>query len=272
MPISSDNQYAHTNCFSHSSKAATYNDTHSPLVQAILAAIDTNATWIGIPSTGKVLDFACGTGLVSYAISRTNPSLVFRGIDISDQMIVKYKERFQEIGDVDADAVEVDLMDSSSFRPGSPIEGPNWLDFDMAAVANSLHHIEKTEIAVARLVERLKVGGVLCVIDWVDDGKDGLGHHHHHLGHGHKEKPRGQSEDEESLLKKHGVAHRHGFTQEGITKIMQDAGLENVGFREIDGPPLKFGEFERRVFVARGTKAKLTKLGFSKATPWTLMH
>lgn len=234
---------------------------------------DDNVAWIGIPASGKVLDFACGTGLVSYAIARNNPTLVFRGIDISDQMIAKYKERFQQSGRVDAFAVEVDLMDSSAFKPGSPIEGPEWLDFDMVAVANSLHHIEKTDIAVARLVERLKVGGVLCIIDWVDDGK---GHHgnrnHNHHGNGRNEtKPDDQDVEQKTLLEKHGVAHRHGFTQDCISTLMRTAGLENVDFRELE-ETLQFGAFERRVFIARGTKPQPTRLGFSQATPWTLMH
>jgi SAM-dependent methyltransferase len=113
--------------------------------------------------------------------------------------------------------------------------GPNFFDFDIAAVGLGFHHFDDPELAAIRLVERLRPGGVLLMIDFLPH--ESLDHMHHAAA------PT--------------ITH-HGFSEGRIREIFEKAGA-GEGFRleDVGVTMLKPGdgkEWKRRVFFARGSK------------------
>jgi SAM-dependent methyltransferase len=106
----------------------------------------------------------------------------------------------------------------------------------VAAVGLGFHHFDDPELAASRLVERLRPGGVLLVIDFLPHEAIDAAHH-----------PAAAT-----------VVHQHGFTEERIREIFEKAGagedfaLRDVGvaFNKLHGGE----EMRRKVFFARGTK------------------
>ena len=86
-------------------------------------------------------------------------------------------------------AIRGNLMDDSA-----ALAGPDYYDFDLAVVSMALHHVKNPQELLMRLVERLKSGGVLVVIEWlppsasaaeetpVQGGSEGRGHAEHTHG------------------------------------------------------------------------------------------
>jgi SAM-dependent methyltransferase len=82
-------------------------------------------------------------------------------------------------------------------RPAS-LSGPEFFDFDVAAVGGGLHHLEHAELAVTRLAERLRPGGVFFIWDFL-------------------------THDVDPAYAAHGVVH-HGFSEEQVRTMFVRAG------------------------------------------------
>lgn len=140
------------------------------------------------------------------------------------------------------------------------LQGEEWKCFDVAAVGMGFHHFVDPGLAAKRLVQRLKVGGVLFILDFLPHGEVHSHDHGHHHGHGHgKEKEVDDGEKEKGKMKTgaHTVTH-HGFSEEEIRKLFADAGAGKDFGYEVLGKGIVFmneGKEQRRsVFMARGTK------------------
>jgi SAM-dependent methyltransferase len=155
------------------------------------------------------------------------------------------------------------LLDTSSPLPES-LSGPEFFNFDIAAVGMGFHHFDDAALAARRLSERLKKGGVLMIVDFLPHG-DGHGHHHGHKhghGHGHEKvgidaKEGGPNEGDWKAKVKPTVAHM-GFSEEDVKNTFEGAGVGG-GFEYVSlGKGVVFGEeverVERSVFMARGSK------------------
>jgi SAM-dependent methyltransferase len=59
-------------------------------------------------------------------------------------------------------ATQGDLND-----PQNPFDQPQWYDFDAAIISMALHHIHDPADLLRRLGQRIKHGGSLVVIDWL---------------------------------------------------------------------------------------------------------
>ena len=138
--------------------------------------------------------------------------------------------------------------------------------FDMVGIANALHHMADPALAVRKLVERLKPGGTLLIVEFVGDlhesptsggssghahaHHEGQGGHHHHHGHDHGEA------QQQSGGHAHGVAH-FGFSEQQLQKLLLDAGCTEVEISLIEEPikfPPSLGSIERTGCFAKGKK------------------
>lgn len=152
----------------------------------------------------------------------------FIGIDFSENMVKAYNARFATQDGVDqlnARAVVGDLLEVTSSEALSEQE---FFDFDLVAVGMGFHHFESLDIAAKRLVERLKPGGVLVIIDFITHAK----------------------EDGPAT---HTIAH-HGFNESQVHGIFTRAGLVDIGFVRMEGEVEIKNISSRIPFLAKGRK------------------
>ena len=188
-----------------------------------------------------------------------------RGVDISEGMVKEYNKRAQEQGFSPQNmcATQGDLL--AQTQTSSLLDGAEFFNFDLAIVDMGFHHFEQPDLAVTRLVERLKPGiGVLVIVDWaVEGGEHHHGHRHGH-GHGHGDNHDvqaghshggGHQDHSETLRQEslHTVAH-HGFSKERMITFFKHAGCIEVEYLVLERS-LKFGQEEKRIFMARGRRA-----------------
>ncbi|KAJ1324308.1 methyltransferase domain-containing protein [Microdochium nivale] len=236
-------------------EAATYDTRHVELIQKLTTAIRDNVDFIGADwkkkkaTTGtatdeagsgeqkppvRLLDYACGTGMVSRALGDHVDQCV--GIDLSPQMVEVYNKRAQENGHK-WHAVQGDLTaDPTTTTTETDLSSPAYHGFDIAAVGGGFHHFADPQLAASRLVSRLAPGGVLAIWDFLShDGGDTAGHEASH------------------------TITKHGFSHEELRDMFAAAGA-GEGFAVLDLGEFDMGnhgkKFARRCFIARGSKAK----------------
>ncbi|KAL9004277.1 MAG: hypothetical protein Q9188_002912 [Gyalolechia gomerana] len=154
------------------------------------------------------------------------------------------------------------LATTEDGETGNRFASTDWSGFDIAVMSMALHHVAAPEDAIAKLVERLKEGGVLFIIDWDlsstvlqeahpkfgpgDHGNHSHNHGHQHAGHAHNVVPGSE----------HTIT-RAGFGKEEMEKMFADAGCEDVGFVEFKDMTRR-GDGEQavmqRLFIAKGKK------------------
>ena len=178
----------------------------------------------------RVLDYACGPGTVSTALLSYATS--FTGIDLSTGMVDAYNANASRLNlpsTKKMSAIQGDLLSSP---PSPSITGPEFYNFDLAAVGMGFHHFSDPLLAAKRLVERLKPGtGVLLITDFLAYE---------------------QVQSDDPAVKT--VAH-HGFTKEKIESVFTEAGCVDVdvAVRE-EGVMWDYDAVERKLFFARGRR------------------
>ena len=96
----------------------------------------------------RVLEFACGTGIVTAAVAPHVASI--RAIDISDEMVVRAKAKMESLGHTNVEVTQTDLFD-----PTLP-EG----SFDAVMAFNVLLYVDNFEEVMERIQKLLKPGGI----------------------------------------------------------------------------------------------------------------
>ncbi|KAK3307219.1 S-adenosyl-L-methionine-dependent methyltransferase [Chaetomium strumarium] len=200
------------------------------LVHQITTFLRENVQWIVGQPTGsglRVLDYACGPGIVSMALAPFASAL--RGIDISGGMVEKYNETARHLGlsPEQMRGVRGDLLGDGDGEVAVP-DGPEFTGFHIAVMSMALHHVADPAVMIKRLAERLAPGGSLVIVDWVT--------------------PEGPVPD-------HPAAHtvtRHGFSEKEMAEMFADAGLSDYSFRlHPQRSRVPWGETQQ-VFFARG--------------------
>ncbi|RYO85029.1 hypothetical protein DL766_005670 [Monosporascus sp. MC13-8B] len=208
----------------------------------------------------RLLDYACGTGMMSRALAPYVTQCV--GIDLSENMVAAYNTRARNQG---LSPDEMHAVVGNFADPDRPdvLPGPEFRDFNLAAVGGGFHHFVDPELAAVRLVERLRPGGVLLIWDFKPQG-----HSHGHgegCGRGRGGEDEGEGDGDGRFV---GPAHyaitHNGFTEERIKAIYEKAGAGTnfrlaelgTGFIARGGHDARDREMARRsVFLARGEKA-----------------
>ncbi|KAG1865331.1 S-adenosyl-L-methionine-dependent methyltransferase [Suillus subluteus] len=175
-----------------------------------------------------VLDYACGTGLISKKLAAHAKCIV--GVDISQSMVDQYNQSVlnQGIPPEEMRAVCCDLT-----------AAPNQLDgmkFDVVVCASSYHHFPSIEDVTKALVSYLKPGGSLLVADLM--------------------KPSAESAQASAALFPTGahniVAHKGGFEEADIKAVFEGAGLINFSF--VTACKAKQHGHPAELFLASGIK------------------
>jgi len=150
-----------------------------------------------IPLTGtmQVLEYGCGTGLVSRALSPHVQKIT--AVDTSPRMLEVLRQKAGEEKISNIETLAHDLTET-------PLPEQN---FDLAISSMTLHHIPDFETLLHRFFVTLKPGGYLALADLVSE--DGSFH-----------------EDNS------GVAH-HGINPETVRAILQKNGGLDIGVKEI---------------------------------------
>lgn len=163
-----------------------------------------------------VLDFACGTGLVSQELAPYAFSI--KGVDVSQGLVDRYNKKFAE-NNKHLSAVRVELRDDSKELEGNK--------FDVIFCASAYHHISSVEEITRVLVSYLNPGGTLFVVDMTKTGGSSkIPEEYHHI-----------------------VPHKHGFSEDEMRELFEGAGLVSFSYKE-----LASGEGDLDLFIAKGIK------------------
>ncbi len=173
------------------------------------------ATRCALPADLDVLDFGCGTGLVSLGLK----PLVRRvtGVDTSRGMLDVFERKVREQGLADVRAVLL--------PPDAPLSLPD--RFDLVVSSMTLHHVTDLAPLFARFRDHLHPGGRVALADL--DLEDGTFH-------------------EDAT----GVVHL-GFDRGGIAALLALAGFVDVEVETATFT--RKGERRYAVFLATGRKA-----------------
>ena len=117
----------------------------------------------------KVLDFACGTGIVTqylapYLEDKEEKSEIV-GIDISEGLLETFNKRAKKLErfeGVSVESCQADILDPNF---GNDYEG----QFDVIYSTIAYHHIENYQNATKKLVSYLRPGGWLFIIDFYNE-------------------------------------------------------------------------------------------------------
>lgn len=128
-------------------RSLIYDDQVGPLYQAAYDKTVANTLKYLKPGD-RVLEFACGTGIVTLQVA---PHVAHvRAIDISDQMVCQAREKAEAQGISNVEVSQLDLFDPS-LEPGS---------FDAVLAFNVLCYVDDLNAVLARIRALLKPGGV----------------------------------------------------------------------------------------------------------------
>ncbi|KAI1321890.1 S-adenosyl-L-methionine-dependent methyltransferase [Xylariaceae sp. FL0255] len=208
----------------------------------------------------RLLDYACGTGMMSRALAAYTTQCV--GLDISEKMVAAYNLRAENQG-LSHKEMHAVLGDLAAPTVSDNLSSPDFFNFDIAVVGGGFHHFGDPDLAAKRLVERLKPGGVLLIWDFLPHGplpehehKHSDAHDHGHSsssGHSHHS----HANDGDRLGDNHGHGHHHhsnishsvmhhGFSEERMREIFAAAGASGDFDIQIIGTGISFKQHQQQ--------------------------
>lgn len=167
------------------------------------------------PDHTRVLDFACGTGIISQNLSPYVKQVV--GVDIAKDMIDIFNAKVhnQGIPENEVQGYLINIFENDQVEKGRSTVPAGIDNFDAAVASLAYHHIDDIDEASQALYNRLKPEGWAFVVD---------------LSLGPSIHPH--------VMKDAVVPHRGGFTPETLEKSLLSAGFTNVSSDNIFGVSL----------------------------------
>ncbi|KAF4499046.1 2-heptaprenyl- -naphthoquinone [Fusarium agapanthi] len=193
--------------YNYSKIATEYDQRNADAIVQLEHGIRERIPFIGVKQGARLLDYACGTGMLSRVLAQHTSEAI--GIDLSEEMVRVYNVQAQSQGS-SRQAYQGNLADPEDPSP-TAFADSKFFGFDVAGVGLGFHHFDKPDLASKQLAERLNPGGVLFIIDFV----------------AHKINPK------DAALR--GITH-HGFIEDEIKKMFEDAGLTDFAYQELPEP------------------------------------
>ncbi|CCL98061.1 uncharacterized protein FIBRA_00055 [Fibroporia radiculosa] len=176
-------------------------------------------------SSTDLLDFACGTGLLSQALAPHVRSIL--GVDISNAMVDRYNARAAQ------DGFGTDEMHAicAELKEGNETE-LNGRKFDIVVCSAAYHHMTSIENTTRLLSSCLKPGGSLLITDMM-------------------------ASDDYKVLSRmpyaEAVPHKAGFDEATIRATFEGAGLVNTEYEYMLSATIH--DTDVNFFLARGIKS-----------------
>ncbi|KAG6898456.1 hypothetical protein C0993_006790 [Termitomyces sp. T159_Od127] len=231
--------------------AAQYDEYPHALERARRTAMKIREAYNFKEDITTVLEFACGTGLVSRELAPYTKRIV--GVDISQGMVDQFNTRVRnqgippeemqafraelrgeagELGDEKFDVLIVSIRLQHPQHLTDPL-------LKIVQCASAYHHFPDIDAVTRILVHFLKPGGVLLVIDLAKNtGEDA------HVGHEHHQLIPDQFH--------HIVPHRGGLGEPDMRKAFESAGLDSFSFSDN-----LVAKDDVRLFLAKGRKPQI---------------
>lgn len=151
-------------------------------------------------------------------------------------MVDQFNAKARESNHAESDMYAIQGNLTEALPEESPLQKPEFFNFDLIVICLALHHIQDAQNLVNRLVERLGEGGRLVVIDWASGfEKDGV--------------PEGKHDAS------HTITHGHYSAEEveGMFKVAGCKATDFVEHEELSYLPMQ-PNTQFRLFFAKGTK------------------
>lgn len=162
-------------------------DTRQNIASSVFQTI---ASRIALLNTMNVLDFGCGTGLLSFKIAPMVRSVT--GIDVSVKMIEQLEAK---------NTPQLQVKTLCHDLTGESIEER----FHGIVSSMAMHHVEDTSALFDTFYRHLRRDGFIAIADL--DAEDGTFHSHGNEG-----------------------VHHFGFEREPLRQLIENAGFRNIRF------------------------------------------
>lgn len=152
-------------------------------------------------------------------------------------MVAVYNQRVQEAG-ISSDKMSAKVGDLLAENVSEDLQGPEYRDLDIIIVSMALHHFPDPHLAMKRLAERLQKGGVLWIIEMLEEP------------HSADEHKRVSPETAQTV-------HKHGFGVDEMKGLFLGAGFGDTDVKLLDRKfemTIHGHALEKTIIFARGAK------------------
>jgi len=119
------------------------------------ALVDLLHSGTSYPAGSRVLEAGCGVGAQTVTLASRSPGARFTSIDVSEASLAEAKRKIDDAGLTNVEFQRADIF-------ALPFEGES---FDHVFVCFVLEHLSRPEDALKILIEKLRPGGTMTVIE-----------------------------------------------------------------------------------------------------------
>ncbi|MDX4065239.1 class I SAM-dependent methyltransferase [Aliarcobacter skirrowii] len=170
---------------------------------------------VDLKNVKKILEYGCGTGLVSFALKNNSNKVI--GFDNSIGMVEEFNNKAKERA----------LDNIKAFKHDIENDNIEENSFDLIVTSMSLHHIKNLDIFFKKASKALRTGGTLCINDL--EKEDGTFH---------------------KKYNNEGVYH-FGFSKEELEEICFKLGFSNFIYERVFVFKRDYGDYPLFNFYAK---------------------
>lgn len=160
------------------------------------------------------------------------------GLDVSEGMVATYNQRARDAG-ISPEKMSARTGNLVADNVPEDLQGPEYHNFDIVIISMALHHLPDPQLAIKRLAARLQKGGVLWIVDMLEEENAEREH---------------KQIDPESAV----TVHKHGFGVDEMKGMIWNAGFGSDTEVKVLNRPLEMTihghDLKKTLFFARGQK------------------